>query len=92
MMHRWWRKQPENRRGPEPRISPLFVVDTPWYKQVQIHGVAGFKVYPRTVVDHGIVALYQAARRPQPSPVEPFDDKTVKRIEELYSQLSEPTQ
>jgi hypothetical protein len=90
--HRWWRKQPENRRGAEPRVSPLFLLDQPWYKPVQIHGVAGFKVYLRTVVDHGIVALYQAARRPQLSPVEPFDATTVQRIAELHSRLQEQMQ
>lgn len=87
--YRWWRKQPENRRGAEPPVCPLFVLDVPWYKPVTIHGVAGFKVYPRTIVDHGIVALYHAARRPHPSQVEPFDAETERRIQELCSRLQE---
>lgn len=84
--HRWWRKQPENRRGPEPRVGALFVLNQPWYKPVRVRGVAGFKVYPRTVVDHGAVALYQAARHPQQAEVASFDSATLERIAKLYSQ------
>jgi hypothetical protein len=82
--YRWWRKEPQNRIGPEPKFCPLFVEDRIWYKPVQIRGERGFKVYPKTVTDHGIVELYQTARMPQPEPVMPFDAETRKLIESLY--------
>jgi len=56
---------------------------------VRIHGVEGYKVYPRTVVDRGIVSLYHRARVPQPDPVAPFDAETVQRVDELSSQVRE---
>jgi hypothetical protein len=87
--HRWWRKLPENRPGPEPPVCPLFVIDQPWCKSVTTHGVAGFKLYPRTVVDHEVVALFQTARRPTAEPVEPWEVATTARIEELHAQLLE---
>jgi hypothetical protein len=87
--YRWWRKQADNRRGAEPSVSPLFVVEKPWHKPVITHGIQGFKVYPRTFVDHGIVALYQSARRPKPEPVEAFDGHTVHKISELYWRVQE---
>jgi len=87
--HRWSRKQPENRRGREPAVCPLFIVEKSWLKPVMIHGEPGMKVYPRTVVDHGLVALYQAARKPQPAPVEPYDEATIRAIAELYARVKE---
>jgi hypothetical protein len=87
--HRWWRKRPENRRRAEPAVGSLFVVDRPWYKPVKRCGVKGFKVYPRTVVDHGIAELYQTARRPQPAPVTPFDAVTIDKIVALYLRIEE---
>ena len=71
--HRWWRKKEEHRRGPEPKFCPLFVEDRPWYKRVQTRGSSGFKVYPKTVVDRGIVDLFRQARVPQPEPAPAFD-------------------
>jgi hypothetical protein len=86
--HRWWRKQPQNRRGPEPSYCGLFVVDKGWLKPVLVHGEPGFAVYPKTVVDHDLVILYQTARRPRADAeaVRPFDAATVARIEALYEQ------
>jgi hypothetical protein len=46
-------------------------------------------VYPKTVVDCDVVRLYQTARRPQPAPVEPFDDATVNRIEALFARVQQ---
>lgn len=83
--HRWWRKQEHNRVGPEPSYCPLFIEDEFWRKPVRTRGVAGFKLYPKTVTDHGIVPLYQLARRPQPEPVPPFDAGIVEQVETLYS-------
>ena len=40
--HRWWRKEPQNRVGPEPVFCPLFVLNTTWYKSVRNGGVDGF--------------------------------------------------
>ena len=85
--HRWWRKVPQNRIGPEPVFCPLFVEDKIWYKSVRIRGEDGFIVYPKTVTDHGIVDVYQTARKPQPEPVAPFDAETEKRIESLYEKM-----
>jgi hypothetical protein len=86
--HRWWRKQPENRRGPEPKFCPAFVADRPWHKRATFHGVAGFKVYPKTLVDHGVVALYHAARAPQAEPVAPLSPETCQQIESLYLEVA----
>ena len=86
--HRWWRKEPQNRVGAEPKYCPAFVCDGVWYKPVLIHGESGHRVYPKTVVDHGVVKLYQSARLPQAEPVAPFDTETVERIESLYSKVA----
>lgn len=86
--HRWQRKQPQNRIGPEPTYCPVFVEDSVWYKPVRIRGANGFRVYPKTVVDLGILNLYQAARMPQPRAVAPFDSGTIERIESLYNEAS----
>jgi len=85
--HRWQRKLPHNRIGPEPAFCPLFVEEQMWYKPVRTHGVNGFRVYPKTVVDRGVVSLYQQARVAQPQPVAPLDDATVRQIEELYARV-----
>lgn len=85
--HRWQRKLPQNRAGSEPKFNPFFIEDSIWYKPVTVHGIAGFQVYPRTVVDRGILALYQQARLPQPQPVAPLDDATIRQIEEYYAAL-----
>lgn len=82
--HRWWRKQPQNRLGSEPSFCSTFVVDQPWYKSVLFHGEPGRKVYPKTLVDHGLVDLYLVARMPQPEAVTPFDADVRARIEALY--------
>jgi hypothetical protein len=83
--NRWQRKLPHNRVGSEPSFCPLFVEESIWYKPVRTRGVNGFRVYPKTVVDRGIVSLYHQARTPQPQPVTPLDDATVRQIEELYA-------
>ena len=85
--HRWWRKEPLNRQGAEPSYCPLFVAAMPWYKPVQIDGARGFKVYPKKVVDHGIVDLYRSARMPQGEPVAPLDADVLRRIDALYNQV-----
>lgn len=82
--HRWQRKEAQNRVGPEPRFCDLFVDNSVWHKPARRRGVDGCKVYPKTVIDHGVVDLYRRARMPQAEPVEPFDAETVGRIEELY--------
>lgn len=86
--HRWWRKEEQNRVGPEPRCWPLLVLNQTWYKPVRCHGVDGHKVYPKTVTDQGIVDLYQQARMPQPAPVTPFGAETKARIEALHEQAT----
>ena len=83
--HRWQRKLPHNRFGSAPSYCPLFVEDAIWYKPVRTRGVNGFRVYPKTVVDRGVVSLYHQARLPQPQPVPPLDEATVQHIEALYA-------
>lgn len=85
--HRWWRRQPQNRTGPEPLYCREFVDNRPWRKPVCHHGQEGFKLYPKTVVDHGVLALYQSARMPQADPVTPFDAETRAAIEALYEKV-----
>jgi hypothetical protein len=87
--HRWWRKQPENRRGSEPVYCPCFVLDEVWYKPVVTHGVPGFMVYPRRLVDHGVIAWYHAARTPLPEPPEPFDAATLAAIESVCARVEQ---
>ena len=87
--HRWWRKEPQNRVGPEPKLASAFVKNEPWLKPVRVHGADGVRVYPKTVVDHGIVVLYQRARRPQDVPSEPFDEATRERIGDLFAKASQ---
>jgi hypothetical protein len=86
--HRWWRKRPENRRGPEPRYCDVFVEDRVWYKPVTPHGVPGYQVYPRTIVDHGVLALYEQVRRPQPEPVAALDPATLSQIAALHERVA----
>ena len=86
--HRWWRKQPPNRIGREPMVCSIFLTDRPWYKPAMFHGVSGYKLYPKTLEDHGMVALYQAARIPQAEPVALFDAEMRQRIEKLYLEVA----
>lgn len=85
--HRWWRKEEQNRTGLEPTYCPVFVENKPWLKPVKFHGEDGFKVYPKTVIDHGVIDLYQSARIPRPEPVRSFDPETWNRIEALYEKV-----
>lgn len=87
--HRWWRKEEQNRVGPEPAYCPTFVEERTWCKRVRTHGQNGFKVYPRIVVDLGVVSLYQDARMPQAEPVQPLDAATRERIERRYDEVFE---
>ena len=83
--HRWRRKEKQNQAGSEPKFCPVFVENRVWYKPVQTRGVAGFKVYPMTLVDYDVVRLYRAARMPEPQPVVLLDDATLRKIESLYA-------
>ena len=85
--HRWWRKEEQNRIGPQPTYCPAFVENKIWYKSIRIHGEDGFKLYPKTVIDHGVVELYQFARMPQTESVTPFDAETKEGIESLYEKV-----
>lgn len=86
--HRWWRwqrKQPENRRGPEPAVCPAFVANEPWFRPRRIHGQAAVRVYPKTLVDHGLLELFAAARRPRAEPPPTFDEETLQKIDLLHA-------
>ena len=82
-------REPQNRQGAEPRFCAVFVIDEPWCKPVLFHGERGFKLYPKTLVDHGIVNLYREARTPRPEPVTPWSAEQRERIATLYSVVSE---
>lgn len=91
--HRWWRKQPQNRVGPEPTCCAAFIVPKAWYKKVCHRGVDGYKVYPKQLSDHGVQELYRQARRPSPEPVAAFTPELVASIDALFdrvAQLAEP--
>ena len=86
--HRWYRKEPQNRVGPEPPLCPTFVTDELWHKPYCRRGEYGHVVYPKRVVDHDVISLYQAARYPADSPVEPFDAATIARVLELFDEVN----
>ena len=85
--HRWNRKQPENRIGNEPKFCPCFVENRPWAKRVTRAGEKGFKLYPKTVVDHDVLRLYHEARMPQADPVDLFSDEQIAAIKQLLDQV-----
>lgn len=87
--HRWWRKEPAHRVGVEPRYCPVFVNDAIWHKPVRTHGVQGYKIYPKTVIDLGIPALFHHARLPATAPVSPLDVDTQATIERLYEAVKQ---
>lgn len=66
----------------------MFILNDPWYKAVHRRGVDGYRVYPKTVTDHGIVELYQQTRTPQAEPVAPFDVETIARITTLHEKAA----
>jgi len=86
---RWDRKQPQNRHGAEPSFYDLFILDKVWCRitQGQLH--KHYKYFPKTVTDHGIIELYQQARRPSKEPVAVFSKETLERINELHTKLTD---
>ena len=83
--HRWFRKEPQNRIGPEPKYCSAFVENRTWAKPVK----AGFKIYPRMILDHRLIETFKLARMPVQEPVEEFESDLVKRIETLYTKVKE---
>ena len=86
--HRWSRKEPQNRVGLDPPVCVAFLEDRVWHKPIERRGVRGYKIYPKTVTDHGIVDLYQQARMPQSTPTAPLDEETRGKIDELYDEAA----
>ena len=89
---RWERKEPQNRQGPEPKYNNLFVINKLWCKTSQRKDKDGnvhthYRYFPRTVTDHGFLALYEQARKPNSELVEPFSEETLKKIDEFYAKL-----
>lgn len=78
--HRWFRKEPQNRDGPEPKYCEEFVENCRWAKPVK----AGFKIYPKKLSDRGVIEKYIKARTPSPEPVEAFTPEVIKEIESLF--------
>ena len=85
--HRWNRKRPENRIGNEPKFCGFFVENRPWAKPITRNGEQGFKLYPKTVVDHDVIGLYHEARMPQTEPVDLFSDQQIAAIKRLYEKV-----
>ena len=81
--HRWFRKEPQNRIGLEPKYCKPFVSNERWIKAVKV----GFKIYPRTVLNHNLIELYRSARTPSADPVEPFSQETITAIENLLANV-----
>jgi hypothetical protein len=75
---RWERKQPQNRRGPRPIFIPSMV--PPLVRTLE----KGKRPNPE---GHQIRILYQAARKPSPTPVPLFDKKTLEYIKSLEGLL-----
>jgi hypothetical protein len=84
---RWWRKQPQNRVGPEPKYCTAFVENRPWFKAKRLGGVDGVRYYPKRMDDRGVIELYHRARQPHPAPVEPLASSVLKAIETLYAEV-----
>lgn len=82
---RWSRKQPQNRKGPEPTYNKAFIDDMPSFRQRERCG----RWLKKTINDHGIIELYQRARMPSPEPVEAFDEKTLKKIDNLLNKVED---
>ena len=83
---RWDRKMPKNRIGPEPEYNSFFIIDTPWLRYTR--GLGGARIgkwFPKTLTDHGIIELYQKARKPSKTPVEHFSYETLEKINKLYA-------
>ncbi len=87
--HRWQQKEEQNRVGPEPVYCPVFVEDKLWRKPVKFHGEPGYKWYPKTLVDRGVLDLYRSARTPRSESIPPFDAETLQRIESLYEKVKQ---
>ena len=87
--NRWFRKEAQNRIGSEPKYCPAFVENSPWVKRFVHKGEHGFKLYLRTVVDHGLVESYHASRMPSPDPVKPFGESEIAKFEKLYQSVKE---
>ena len=87
--NRWNNKEPQNRIGPQPKYCDAFVTEDTWRKPVTRHGEQHFKWYPKTVIDHAVIELYQAARIPAADPVPPLSADCVARIEQLFTTVRE---
>ena len=87
--HRWWRKEPQNRRGNQPSYCPFFVEHRTWFKRTVRGGHGYFKVYPRTVVGHEFCEWLEWARTPEPEPCPMMDVQTIEQIEAAYLEVTQ---
>jgi hypothetical protein len=85
---RWWRKEPQNRRGDEPQFCPCFVLDKPWVRPRLCHGEAAVRYYPKTLTDCGILTWHAAARTPQSQPPPIFTKEFLAEIEKLHAAVT----
>jgi hypothetical protein len=89
--HRWWRwqrKLAHNRRGAEPKYCELFALNKHWLRPRRVHGQDAVRHYSRTLVDHGVLAWFAAARMPQAEPPIPFDEQTLAAVDRLHTEAA----
>ncbi len=85
--HRWWRKEPQSRRGVEPSYCKVFVEDRVWFKFLTRKGERHVKIYPRTVIGFQFCQLFDEARKPNSEPVDRFDVETLAKIGSMYERV-----
>lgn len=85
--NRWNRKEPQNRCGDEPKYNEMFIRDWEWSRpSTKRDGSTRWKSYPKTVVDHDILNMYEEARRPSATP-NTWSSEKIELIEKMYDQL-----
>ena len=85
---RWWRKEPQNRRGSEPHFCPCFVLDKLWVHPRQCHGEAAVRYYPKTLTDQGVLAWHATARIPVSEPPSVFVAEVLAEIDRLHDAVT----
>ena len=89
--HRWFRwDRKESQNQPEPKYCSLFLENKGWLRYtVSDDGHRRGKYFPKKLIDHGIIELYQQARMPSATPVEPFKEEILANIEKLHVDLEQ---
>ena len=89
---RWYNKDPQNRKGPEPRVPDGFV-ETGYHKcGAKVFYGKGFRRYGRENLYHHILEEYRYARIPHAAEyVRPLDlpddlDQIIEQLEQFYGE------